>query len=78
MGGDRAVTSRCGYAPFETRTSGRKLATPTDDPAEIVAAALALCENLQDREVRLLGVRAEMAMPDDGDTTERTPVRGRL
>ena len=30
------------------------------------------------REVRLLGVRAEMVMPDGGDATPRTPVRGRL
>jgi DNA polymerase-4 len=28
--------------------------------------------------VRLLGVRAEMVMPDDGDPVERTPIRGRL
>jgi DNA polymerase-4 len=31
------------------------------------------------REVRLLGVRAEMQMPDDGaGRGERTPVRGRV
>jgi len=66
------------YAPFDTRTYGRTLPAPTSDPVEIQAAALALCEKREPREVRLLGVRAEMAMPDGGDPVERTPVRGRL
>ncbi|WP_262000744.1 DNA polymerase IV [Microbacterium sp. Mcb102] len=67
------------YAPFETKTLGRKLSAPTTDPEEFVAAALALAKTLDtEREVRLLGVRAEMTMPDEGDTAERTPVRGRI
>ncbi|MGV2904094.1 DNA polymerase IV, partial [Microbacterium sp. AGC62] len=67
------------YAPFETRTLGRKLSAPTTDPEEFLAAALALAKTLDtEREVRLLGVRAEMTMPDEGDTAERTPVRGRI
>ncbi|MFJ2505731.1 DNA polymerase IV [Microbacterium sp. NPDC087592] len=67
------------YAPFETKTLGRKLSAPTTDPEEFVAAALALAGALDtEREVRLLGVRAEMTMPDEGDTAERTPVRGRI
>ena len=67
------------YAPFETRTFGRKLTTPTSDRAEFVAAALELAATVQaDREVRLLGVRAEMTMPRDDDQVERTPVRGRI
>ena len=33
---------------------------------------------VEDREIRLLGVRAEMAMPDDADPADRTPVRGRI
>ena len=67
------------YAPFETRTFGRKLTTPTSDRAEFVAAALDLAATVQaDREVRLLGVRAEMTMPRDDDPVERTPVRGRI
>ncbi|NJI58818.1 DNA polymerase IV [Microbacterium oxydans] len=67
------------YAPFETKTLGRKLSAPTTDPEEFVATALALAETLDtEREVRLLGVRAEMTMPDEGDAAERTPVRGRI
>lgn len=67
------------YAPFETRTLGRKLPRPTVERDDFVAAALALGTALDPgREVRLLGVRAEMTMPDAGDGTERTPVRGRI
>ncbi len=44
-----------------------------------IEAAVALAQTLDpEREVRLLGVRAEMVMPDGGDPVERTPVRGRL
>jgi DNA polymerase-4 len=66
------------YAPFDTKTWGRKLAEPTAEREDVVAAALALCDALEDREVRLLGVRAEMVMPEEGDPVERTPVRGRI
>lgn len=67
------------YAPFETKTFGRKLAAPTSRRDEVIAAAEALGATLDAaREVRLLGVRAEMAMPDGGDGAERTPVRGRI
>ncbi len=67
------------YAPFETRTIGKKLPAPTAERADVLDAVLALTRRLApDREVRLLGVRAEMTMPDDGDTAERTPVRGRI
>lgn len=67
------------YAPFETKTFGRKLADATTDQETVVSAAAALATTLDaDREVRLLGVRAEMAMPEAGDTAERTPVRGRI
>lgn len=66
------------YAPFETRTFGRKLPEPTTEREVFVAAALALGATLDAaREVRLLGVRAEMTMPD-ADPIERTPVRGRI
>lgn len=66
------------YAPFETTTSGRRLPAPTDRRDEVIEAALALGRALdREREVRLLGVRAEMTMPH-GDPTERTPVRGRI
>lgn len=67
------------YAPFETRTFGRKLSQPTTERSAVIDAARALGIALdRDREVRLLGVRADMAMPDGGDSTERTPVRGRI
>lgn len=67
------------YAPFETRTFGRKLAAPTAERDDVIAAAGELGATLDaKREVRLLGVRAEMAMPDDDERVERTPVRGRI
>ncbi|MEJ1087556.1 DNA polymerase IV [Microbacterium sp. Mu-80] len=67
------------YAPFETRTFGRKLAEPTERSADVIDAVLALASALDgDREVRLLGVRAEMTPPPEDDAVERTPVRGRM
>ncbi len=67
------------YAPFDTKTIGRKLAAPTTDRHDFVAAAVELASGLDtQREMRLLGVRAEMTMPDGGDAVERTPVRGRI
>ena len=67
------------YAPFFTSTKARKLPAPTVERGDVVAAAVALAETLEPgREVRLLGVRAEMVMPDEGDPVERTPIRGRL
>ena len=67
------------YAPFETKTFGRKLEAPTTERDDVIAEALALEETIDpQREVRLLGVRAEMTMPDGGDSAERTPVRGRI
>ncbi|GAA5018741.1 DNA polymerase IV [Terrabacter aeriphilus] len=73
------VTLKVRYAPFFTQTRARKLAEPTSERATVVAAALQLAAGLDpEREVRLLGVRAEMVMPPDGDPVERTPIRGRL
>lgn len=67
------------YAPFETKTFGRKLSAPTTERMEFIAAAAALASTLDpEREVRLLGVRAEMTMPNGSDDAERTPVRGRI
>lgn len=67
------------YAPFETRNRSKKLPAPTRSREEIAAAVLALAAGMEPgREVRLLGVRAEMVMPDDVDPVERTPVRGRI
>jgi DNA polymerase-4 len=72
------VAIKVRYAPFVTKTMSRKLPAPTRDAGTVVAAVLALAENVEEREIRLLGVRAEMAMPDDADPAERTPVRGRI
>ena len=72
------VALKVRYAPFVTTSMSRKLPEATRDPATIVDAVLALLDKVEDREVRLLGVRAEMAMPDDADPADRTPVRGRI
>ncbi|MEO5610805.1 MAG: DNA polymerase IV [Ornithinibacter sp.] len=68
------------YAPFFTVNRSRKLAATTSDPEQVheVVQAL-LADHLEEgREVRLLGVRAEMTMPEGGEEVERTPVRGRV
>lgn len=72
------VALKVRYAPFVTKLTSRRLPAPTRDGAAVVAAALALADDVEDREVRLLGVRAEMVVPDDADPAERTPVRGRI
>lgn len=66
------------YAPFLTKVVSRTLPSPTRDDAVVLDAALTLAERLEDREVRLLGVRAEMAMPEEAADADRTPVRGRI
>ena len=67
------------YAPFFTQNSSKKFPAPTRSLGELTTAVLALAEGMEPgREVRLLGVRAEMVMPDGGDPLERTPVRGRI
>ncbi len=66
------------YAPFRTRTTARRLPAPTRDGQAVVAAVLELAEQVEDRPVRLVGVRAEMAAPEGADPGDRTPVRGRL
>ncbi|WP_298455770.1 DNA polymerase IV [uncultured Cellulomonas sp.] len=72
------VAVKVRYAPFVTKVSSRTLPAPSSDGGDVVSAAAALAERLEDREVRLLGVRVEMAMPDDADPADRTPVRGRI
>lgn len=63
------------YAPFFTKTFTRKIPT-TDDRAAVLAEAEALIAKIEpDRPVRLLGMRAEMAMPDDA-RDGHTPTRG--
>jgi DNA polymerase-4 len=50
------------YAPFLTCTHGKPLPTPTQDPAAIQAAALAVLDQFTEhRPIRLLGVRGEFA-----------------
>jgi DNA polymerase-4 len=66
------------YAPFFTQNRSRKLAAPTRSLEQLTVAVLALAAGIEPgREIRLLGVRAELAMPDLEDPVERTPVRGR-
>ncbi|MGD8201508.1 DNA polymerase IV [Ornithinimicrobium sp. W1679] len=73
------VTLKVRYAPFFTKIYGRRLPAPTTERDDVVAAALALTERLEaGREVRLLGVHAEMVMPDGPGRADRTPVRGRI
>ena len=58
---DRVVV-KVRYAPFVTRTHGRRLPAPTTDPAVVERAALAALDLFhRDRPVRLLGVRTEFA-----------------
>ena len=62
------------YAPFVTKTFTHKIAE-TSDPQTVAAEIMGLVARIEpDRPVRLLGVRAEMAMP--GDAREgHTPTR---
>lgn len=56
------------FRPFFTVNRSRKLAEPTYDPDVLADTALALLAALDDqRPVRLLGVRAEMEPPPDGE-----------
>jgi len=58
------VVLKVRYAPFFTKHRSRKLAAPTFDAEEFAAAVQALAAKLErDREVRLIGVRAELADP---------------
>jgi DNA polymerase-4 len=66
------------YVPFDTKTFSRTLREPTGDPAAVEQGAVELAAKRDAaRAIRLLGLRADMAMPGP-DTTERTPIRGRL
>jgi DNA polymerase-4 len=67
------LTLKVRYAPFFTKTFSRTLPEPTTDAAVILAEALALAAKRQaGRPIRLLGLRAEMTMPDP-DPGERAP-----
>jgi DNA polymerase-4 len=55
------------FAPFFTVQRSRKLDAPTYDAEQVTHAALELLDRLDDdRPIRLLGVRAEMAPPRGG------------
>lgn len=62
------------YAPFLTKTFTKKIA-PTSDRDEVVERAMQLVAKIEPgRPVRLLGMRAEMAMPDEA-REGHTPTR---
>jgi len=72
------LTLKVRYAPFFTKTLSRTLPTATGDADAVLLAALALAGKLDpQREVRLLGLRAELTMPD-ADPVEHTPTRSRF
>lgn len=69
------LTLKVRYAPFITTTHARKVPETVDRDA-ILAQALDLAGSIEPgRPIRLLGLRAEMAMPDDA-RTGHTPTRG--
>ncbi len=76
----RRVGLKIRYAPFFTVNRSRTLPTATAEREQVHDAVLRLlADHLEDgREVRLLGVRAELTMPDRGEEVDRTPVRGRV
>jgi DNA polymerase-4 len=68
------LTLKVRYAPFTTRTYARKI-PETSDPAVVLAEVLGLVSKIEPgNAVRLLGVRAEMAMPEDS-RKGHTPTR---
>jgi DNA polymerase-4 len=69
------LTLKVRYAPFSTTTRARKI-PGTSDQNEILARALDLAAEIEaGRPIRLLGLRAEMAMPDAA-RQGHTPTRG--
>nr|WP_307489294.1 DNA polymerase IV [Pseudarthrobacter defluvii] len=68
------LTLKVRYAPFTTRTYARKI-PETSDPAVVLAGVLGLVSKIEPgNAVRLLGIRAEMAMPEDS-RKGHTPTR---
>lgn len=68
------VTLKVRYAPFVTTSYGRKIPA-TRDRDTVTATALALADRMEpERPVRLLGVHAEMPMPE-GAREGTTPTR---
>jgi DNA polymerase-4 len=68
------LTLKVRYAPFFTKTYARKI-PETSDPAEVLGRTLELVAKIEpDRPIRLLGLRAEMTMPEDS-RQGHTPTR---
>lgn len=68
------LTLKVRYKPFFTKTYARKI-PETFDRDEVLGQALNLTAKIEpDRPIRLLGLRAEMAMPDDA-RKGHTPTR---
>lgn len=69
------LTLKVRYAPFFTKTYQRKI-PQTSDPDDVLARVLGLAADRiePDRAIRLLGLRAEMPMPDDA-REGHTPTR---
>ncbi|GAB3536161.1 DNA polymerase IV [Arthrobacter tecti] len=69
-----SLTLKVRYAPFFTKTYARKI-PETFDRGEVLARALDLVAKIEpDRPIRLLGLRAEMPMPEDS-RQGHTPTR---
>jgi DNA polymerase-4 len=68
------VALKVRYAPFLTKTFTRKI-PETSEREPVIAAILALVARIEPRPLRLLGVRAEMAMPAAA-RDDHTPTRG--
>lgn len=69
------LTLKVRYAPFTTKTLARKI-PQTSDGADILSRTLAIAAEIEPgRPIRLLGLRAEMTMPDDA-RLGHTPTRG--
>ncbi|WP_207207087.1 DNA polymerase IV [Agromyces binzhouensis] len=70
------LTLKVRYVPFTTKTFSRRMSPPTTDPDEVLAHVLELAAKRDaSRAVRLLGLRAEMPMPEDardGHTPRRS------
>ena len=68
------LTLKVRYAPFTTRTYARKI-PETLDAAEVLGSALDLATKIEPGQpIRLLGLRAEMTMPEDS-RQGHTPTR---
>ena len=69
------LTLKVRYAPFTTKTHARKIPASFDRD-DVLARVLDLAEAIEPgRPIRLLGLRAEMAMPEDA-RKGHTPTRG--